>query len=443
MSGPRYRHSIDGQSVDEEDFNLIGEVAAKSEDWVIAEMVRLAPFTNTSAVARAVLPYYTSGLTGAPQLVQAGTGVVNIFPFRAVVGPRIAANASLPSPDPALETAAQLAWKDVRSAVFASNNGTSLGAVGTSVGVTLASNASGNPRWDLVYAALTVDANSNTANIFVKAPGANVGAPTSISRSITQTLTLGVVQGTPAGAPTYPAAPADSATTFYIPLAYVLISNGFSTGVTAIANGKIFPVAPIVSLVNSGFAVAGACGADKSLLDTNNFATYANWGAGATRPAFFMSPMMGVGGKSLLVSLDAVGAAATWNIPDAGVLDQSIDWRRRVFLSTLVFDASASVVFAFNGATNAIPGQNMVLANTLVQPGQSFLSDDNAVLGITTRNGAVVVRVNNTLSANWTAATVAAVYVDMTTGALKVYGTGTPARRAFIWIQASGQMDNP
>jgi hypothetical protein len=37
---------------------------------------------------------------------------------------------------------------------------------------------------------------------------------------------------------------------------------------------------------------------------------------------------------------------------------------------------------------------------------------------------------------------VVALYVDQTTGNLKLYGTGSPGLKFFFWVQASGPMDN-
>lgn len=445
MSGPRYQISNDGQTVDAQDFNLFAEEASKSEDWVFAEMLKLAPFTTTAAYAKALLPSYSSGLTGAPQLIQPTTGGVIIWPFRVAVGARINANAVISPTDPALDTVPMLAYRDVRSAVFASNTTTSLGTAGSSVGVTFANGDPTNSRWDLVYCTLAVDQAPTTSTIFVKPPGANVGAPTSVARNIVQAITFGVVTGTAGVAPALPSAPADTTSTFVFPLAYVRIPPLFTVA-TALQTNWIANAAPIVSLTSNGFGVAGGSGSSISAMVSNSATVGTQWGNTGTRPLWLMSPMMGAGGKNLIVTLDATGAANAWNIPDAGIVDNSIDWRNRYFLVMTAFGIAANFTFAqahgLAAQSQAIPSLTTNAGDLFFATGQSFIADDNAALGITTRNGAVIAICNNARASGWTAATVAALYVDTTTGVLKMYGTGTPARKAAFYVFASGQMEN-
>jgi hypothetical protein len=94
----------DGQEVQQQDFNNVASEAAHAEDYVFAEMLRLAPYNGTS-VAKAVIPPgpFWNGAAGALGLVSAAAGGVNLAPFRAIAGPRTAISAySPPSGAPAL-----------------------------------------------------------------------------------------------------------------------------------------------------------------------------------------------------------------------------------------------------------------------------------------------------------------------------------------------------
>lgn len=450
MSGTRYAHSVDGQEVQESDINLFAAEAARAEDWVLGELLRLPPLNGTT-VSKAIIP---SGAYGArtPLLTTNGaSGSVLLSPFRVVVGSRTALGAV--TTDPAGDTTAQLAWRDVRSAVYAiSDNSTTFGHA-----VPFTSNASGNPRWDLAYATLTVDANASSDTRFVKAPSASTGTPTSIVDRIVQTIAINVFAGTPGATPALPALPADNLAggVFNVPLGYVWIPNGFG-GASTVPIGNIaitapiVPIAPQTGVINNGpVAAITPGGGDPAIMTTS-------WGSAGTRPDSIVPSTM-VGGLNRFVMIDA--NAATPSIIDAATVDATVDWRKRFFLCHVQV---GSAVFASNSAgTHPVtPGNQLAQqatvntylsygSNVVICGGQSFVVDDNDIFGIVTRNGAFVASVYN----NWPAGkynctsiaggTALGLYVDTTTGALKCYVKNPVAiaARVFFWIQATAQMD--
>ncbi len=133
---------------------------------MLAEALRLAP--NQGAVSRAIFPYGWSGdNSGTVTPTTAADGSVYIAPFRAVIGSRT--NVS---------TDGLKSWRDIRSAVFVAGADPTTPTPVTALAVkqALAANSSGLDRWDLIYAAVTPDANANSVQRAVKNP--NTGTVT-------------------------------------------------------------------------------------------------------------------------------------------------------------------------------------------------------------------------------------------------------------------------
>lgn len=299
-----------GQSILVGDFNALGEAAALADDRVLAELFRLQPFDGAT-VRRGIMPY-NHAAWGALQFVapNGATGSVLVNPFRAFIGSRTAVG-----------TNAKANWRDTRSAVGVGS--TTLAQV-----VTFAANASGNPRWDMIYAAVAVDANS--ASVFRKVKDPTTKAIASASTVVTKvtTVALGVQAGTPGASPSWPAAPADAAGTYYIPLAYVRIPNGFTAGST-IAKTDIAEAAPTLAL-------SSATGGSSLQIANRHFTPEAanalttakvqTWGSTGTRPNMFLPPLMG-GVDGLVVAVDL--RTGVESHVTTGLVD-SRDWRGRL-----------------------------------------------------------------------------------------------------------------
>lgn len=307
---PQVQILNNGQSVLLDDLNALGEAAGLADDRVLAELFRLQPFDG-STVRRGIMPFNHGGWS-ALQLVapNGATGSVIVNPFRAFVGSRTAVG-----------TDAKRNWRDIRSAIGVGS--TTLGQV-----VSFGANASGNPRWDMIYAAVAVDANGAAVTRKIKDPTTKAITGSSVVTTKVTTVTIAVQPGTPAASPTWPAAPADAGGTYYIPIAYVRIPNGFTAGST-VAKSDIAEAAATVTL--SG-ATGGASIriADKhytpAAADGLTTAKVQTWGSSGTRPNMFLPPLLG-GAESLIVAVDLrTGQESHAN---TGVVD-SRDWRGRL-----------------------------------------------------------------------------------------------------------------
>jgi len=142
----RYQHSVNGAAAYSADINLYADEAALADDRVFAELCRMLPYQG--AASRAVAPYRVNGTRtgeGATYpgqcIVQPGTGVVTVKPFRAFIGPRSAV---------ALGTE-KTAWRDIRSAICVG------AAASLDTTVQIDATGGGIKRFDLVYAKVWID----------------------------------------------------------------------------------------------------------------------------------------------------------------------------------------------------------------------------------------------------------------------------------------------
>jgi hypothetical protein len=137
-------------------------------------------------------------------------------------------------------------------------------------------------------------------------------------------------------------------------------------------------------------------------------------------------------------------ARSTPLVADAGVLDATIDWRKRKFRVEAVSLVTAAD-FAWKpgappGATLPQAGGGSVVSR---QFGQSFEDDSAAVLGVSSRNAGVVFFANQSVMSTIASGSNAiGLYVDLSTGALKLYYLGTPGILLDFWIEATGPFDN-
>jgi hypothetical protein len=310
----RYQHTVNGQSVLTADLNVLGESSALADDRVFAELFRLAPYDGAT-ISRGVLPYGSGAVVAAA----GASGSVSVRPFRALVGSRTA-----------VATDAKKNWRDIRSAI-------GVGTTTLAQTVALAANATGNPRWDLVYAAVAVDANSASITRKVKDPTTKAIAGQSLVTTLETVVTLGVVAGTAGASPAFPSLPADSGGTYYISLAHVRIPNGFGASSTVAAKDidEVAPILPVSTATGAsslrpanqhnvigGVAISGA--------GTSTANGALKWsGSSATRPGLYLPPSMS-GSESLIIEIDLGNASsANWSHQNADIVDNSRDWRNR------------------------------------------------------------------------------------------------------------------
>ncbi len=447
-----HKLQFDGQSVTQDDYNSLGLQAGLSEDHVFAELFRMTPIVGSTA--RGILPFYRDGSTSAESatVVAAGaTGRVDVNPFRAFIGSRTVAGTE------ALDN-----WQDVRSGLSVA-----AGATALKTQVSIGANSSGQPRWDLVYAAVTVDAVSTPVTRKVKNPGTSVVTDESVSVTTSTSVSVSIVAGVAGASPAFPSIPSDAGDVYYVPLAYVRVPTGFGATST-VANKDINEVAPVMSVSRSTGGstlrpanesnIVGGDGISHTGTSSSN--GIMRWtGTTASRPGVYMPPSM-QGGDSLLISLDlSHSSSANWSHQSGDVIDSSRDWRNRIFkwmamcgggLEPFPWNASneAALAGVICGAFNPMPSPGLPASGAAVAYtsgfGQSFVgatgsaSDRVAAYLFSGTTG-----VGNIHTSAMTATAKVKLMVDYTTGYLKLLLAGSnPACSIFFWLDASAPYSN-
>lgn len=438
----RQQLAVDGEEVALEDLNAAWKVASLQDDRVLAELYRLTPFG--SAAAKAIVPYGITGQTydGSCTVEPSGSadGKVRVKPFRAIVGSRSTIATFISGGETSVQ-AAKDNWRDIRSGVFAdSSDGTTL-AFAQSLGA----NSSGNPRWDLVYAQLSVEANGASDTRFVRPPSGGAPAPAAELLTLSCPVTIVVQPGTPAVSPTFPSAPADAGGNYNFPLAYVRVPNGFTSGST-VASGDIYDVAAAAHLsrVTGMPSLAPASGMYKQGgASQTNYPWAATAGA---RPAPYLPPEM-LGGEIRFFGLNYGGSDT---IANGGILDDSIDWRYRAFMVFVqAITRTGGAQFAWEQSATVstlVPGTGASgrPLSTAWMMGQSFEADGYILSGMAAVCSFMQVAADFAVALSSMAASPAQVglYVDMSTGALKVFTAGSPNVKVMYWLFATAPFPN-
>src|ERR1700678_1260235 len=315
MAEDFYFCANDGQEIEVDDVNLMGSVGGLADDHVLAELLRLAPFSG--AVSKAIIPFGQQGSGDNPTVTPAGaTGSLTVGPFRAVAGSR----------DTVANIGPKMAWNDLRSGIF---TGAAQGTLPASLQI--AANTATLPRWDLVYAALQTDANGASVSRYRKDPTTEQVTVANVVSTRTQIVSVSVVQGAAATPLVKPALPPDANGFYYFPLAFVRVPAGFNATSTILPQ-DIDEIMPFVPLART-FGAGTVRPADQqwqeggSVLGSSSF----GWtGTAGQRPGPFMPPSM-AGAETLLVAMDFSNANPSfWSHAQHGVVDSG-DWRFRVW----------------------------------------------------------------------------------------------------------------
>ena len=416
-------HSTEGQEVQEDDINLVAQDAALADDRVLAELFRLKPFDSVTMpnVTKSILAYSEGPTVSA----NGASGSVRIYPFRPLV-----ASAGLASSD------AKENWRDIRSTVYIGN------PTGNYLVQSLTANASSDPRWDLIYVRVDKDANETPVSRYV----ASISGETSSSISVVKSTTavVGVVLGTTAASPTLPALPTDSGDTFYVPLAYILVPAGFGA-TTIVQTSWIFEACPVIPLSK----VTGACTARPA--SANNTVGGAvlsstvteDWGSSQTRPEVFLPPSM-TGEEVLYFAVNMQDATSSnWSQLHTSVVDDTKDWRYRLFHWVAQVDSDPTHKFAWyqssvGGAVlpvgNIGQTSNSTSSTMAFGVGQTMVADSSTVAYVATLD-------HNNVGGAMSSPNSLQLYVDMTDGKLRV-AASTPGIRAYFRICASTPFGN-
>lgn len=447
--------SFSGQEVEVSDINLVGLDAALADDLVFAELFRMTPYNGTTAT-KGILPYGPAGAIVEPN---GATGSAKVFPCRAFI-----------SSNTAVATNANLNWNDIRTTVV-------VGSTTLSQQVNFTANSSGNPRWDLVYLAVSRDANGPSVTRYIKTAGPPVAeTPTPLSVTQNTTATVGVVTGTPAAGPLFPATPTDGGGIYYVPLAYVLILDGFNS-TTTLNTVDICDAAPVIvfSETTGGVTIrpASTQSSTTGAMMTTTLAsvgvqTAIQWGVSEIRPPLFMPPSMS-GEEVLYIALDLKDASnpANWSQPDGSVLDGTRDWRNRIFNwfcqvaeteSSVYPNADFSWVPTATATNGMIPNAqisnliaspdfgwdiNNAFSNLTIGMGQSFSVNPSSASYSTVAWLINQPHMSGPSNAGIAATSEVRIYVDTSTGQLKFTTNSTfPQCKLIMRLAASSPFQN-
>ena len=362
-----------------------------ADDSVFSELLKLQAY-SAGNVDRVILPYEERGASIGVVRPGAATTPITVQPFKAILGTRVVSNVAPTPPPPAgqgnpvLTSGAEQAYRDIRSATFATPLGTSAG-FGYKMPATLfPTNGSGNPRWDLIYATVYVDQPNAITSVIVKPTTSGVPGPQAASPTLLTSVgippsaitgpnpAISVVTGATGASPVVPALPADnpSAGIYNIALAAVLVPSSYVSGTSTFPTNQIQIVAPIGDLAETlGAKITRPLSAFTGLNATTYAAASGLWGAVNHRPGE-VSPPTRKGGISTQFFLDARNASGSAPLGNGAVLDNSLDWRNRRFRCQAYAD-SAGNQFASNptGSAPFVPyvGQQFIAPNfAVVQP---------------------------------------------------------------------------
>lgn len=432
----KFAIGTNGQSLQVQDVNLIADEAALADDRVLWELFRLQ--VQSVSPQKAILTYGKSGWAKesgmtSTALVNGNTAdaFVRVMPFRAMIA--------------STDSSSQ------KEMLRGMRSGLMVGSSTQYLKFTVTANASGNPRWTLVYAAVTPSTNSASVVRYVKDPVSKSVTGTNVTITTSCDVTIALLDGTPAATPTRPSLPADSAGTYYIPLAYIWVNTGF--GATSIvARETIHECAPVITLHSTmgvtALQPANQCWTIGGTVDTNQLDATQQY-----RPSCYM-PSTLVGGEARLIPIQLSLAPASHT--HGAIVDSSVDWRFRVFKwQALVVSGSAQANgFTWDRAGGG--GQQNPRADisypydTFAQGmGQSFYATAPAVTGYTmpaiTNFGGYAAWLDDGLATSLGAfGSAVGLYVNSSDGTLRFAKStsGGAGGQIFFWIEASAPLSN-
>ena len=151
-----------------------------------------------------------------------------------------------------------------------------------------------------------------------------------------------------------------------------------------------------------------------------------------------------------MVAIDLQDAAsANWSHQLGATVDDSRDWRNRIFRWFAVVNSNAQQLYPWDQGNALFPrafsasGGVWQAGGMAFGFGQSFVRDSLPFLRFPVPTVAfpMVAQLSPT-NANLPASTNVVLYVDTQTGAIAVGMTGVPGVRCFFWLEASAQFPN-
>jgi hypothetical protein len=450
----QYVRPLSGAEVRDQDLTAMADAGAFADDRTLWELLRLQPGSATPD--RGILPYAVRG-AGIPALgdgfaaamhntalVQGNTsnGSVRVMPFRAIIG-----STTLFATSPVEKL------RGIRS-------GYHVGSTSMYSTVAIAANATGNPRWTLVYAIVAPNADGDTVTLKAKAlSGGALSDQTIVVNKLT-TVTVTSLDGTAGANPTRPALPADGAGLYYIPLAYLFIPTGFGAS-SSVLFSQIHEHAPVLTMSPAMGGASMMPASEQSRIGgVVDLAQNPNRNAAKRTGAYLPSTMVGCESVFILLQLGLSPASHA----DGAIVDSSRDWRQRYFTWSTFVAAGTTSVAAFvsdgngTGAAGAFTRAPSAFSssglggpgvNTMTGWGQSFFNDYPSGAIVTCSGVAFALggstSVDNTKPACTALGTTGAIvllYVESTTGNLIMKLIGSPSGQLLVKLDATAQFSN-
>ncbi len=445
----RVVREINGQELRNQDLTIMSDDGAMADDRLIWELVRMTPGSATPqkgiipyAVSGAAVPGAGDGFSAAMHnsaLVQGGTanGSVRVMPFRAVVG-----STTLFATSP-LEK-----LRGIRS-------GYCIGSSSMYSTVAISANATGNPRWVLVYAVVTPDADGDTVAVKTKDPTSGIVSSGSVVVNRVTTVVVTTADGVAAANPVRPTLPADGAGSYYIALAYLFIPTGFGA-ISQVHYYEIHEAATVLPISPATGAASMVPASEQWRIGgVVDVAQNASRNAANRTGAYLPSTMVGMESIFILLQLGLL----PYSHADGAIVDSSRDWRQRYFRSTAFVTPGNTSTAAFASDRNgtgvvvrggAVVGSLGIGVGTMITSGQSFVNDYPGG-AVATCSGIAVGLQGQTVAATaetgfvtnlGPVADYVLIYVDSTTGYLKVKLSITNGCQVAIWLDATAQYSN-
>jgi hypothetical protein len=175
----------------------------------------------------------------------------------------------------------------------------------------------------------------------------------------------------------------------------------------------------------------------------------AAWANGSARPTTVTLAASMIGGERLFAFVDCKDAtAANWPFASGSVIDDTRDWRKRYWKWSLSANGAGGATFPHEpgASTSLIPSAtNSIAASGFVEGhAQSFVDDSATLSGAPASSSIIAYATHSTLATLNTGSTFA-IYVDQSTGNLKLYASSSPSptSKFFVEIWATSQLPNP
>lgn len=445
---PKVALANNGQAVALEDFNAIGEQAAMSAEYIWAQLLRTSPVSGGSPM-RGIIPaggLLSSATYGGKRSLIGVSGSANsslvIQPFVAVIGSTANELTTPTGPhDDGVEPGTRDALREIRLAYH-------WGTPGNQFQTTLQLppvSASGKARWDAIYAKVDVDTPDPSEPRYQKI-GAGPINPLSVSVVTRTKVAIGRVGGAETTIPTQPskpAIPADGGGSYYILLGYRMVQHtDLTTSLTASWIQEAFDPL-LLSPANGGIRAMPANGAFHPSGYAMNVEAPAH--SAYVQPVSYLGPNM----AGMEMRIVTIHAQDTTGYPSANpnavtVLDDTVDWRKRYFLTFLECAPASGGGdgFPHKDPTNGNIFAALYSPSTRMKAGQSFKENMSAESS-TVATGCSVVFLDNTSDPNLASGAKLAIFVDQATGKLCCWRNNVNAdRRILALVFATGRHQN-